>query len=202
MAKRRKRQTIKQLESQLQDLYDFEVPKVNLEQYATPPHIAALMLNTIDLTYYDIEDKFVADLGCGTARLSIGSLLCGASMVYGFDIDREALECGLRNVHELYGDDEDESDCNDRETIASSAYKCCERFNFIQADIASTDYTEFWGSMSKKFDTVIMNPPFGTKQTQGLDMLFLQQAINLADNVVYSLHKSSTREVSCFLHVL
>jgi len=43
-----------------------------------------------------------------------------------------------------------------------------------------------------EFDTVIMNPPFGTKQRH-LDKVFLGKAIQLG-GVVYSLHKSATRE--------
>lgn len=46
----------------------------------------------------------------------------------------------------------------------------------------------------KVFDTVIQNPPFGTKQNAGMDIKFLMTAFNLARNVVYSLHKSSTRD--------
>lgn len=46
----------------------------------------------------------------------------------------------------------------------------------------------------KVFDTVIMNPPFGTKHNAGMDMKFLMTAFNLGRNVVYSLHKSSTRD--------
>ena len=45
-----------------------------------------------------------------------------------------------------------------------------------------------------KFDTVIMNPPFGTKHNKGLDIKFLQTGLKLATNSVYSLHKTSTRE--------
>jgi predicted RNA methylase len=43
-----------------------------------------------------------------------------------------------------------------------------------------------------EFDTVIMNPPFGTKQRH-LDKAFLGKAIQTG-HVVYSLHKSTTRE--------
>jgi predicted RNA methylase len=43
-----------------------------------------------------------------------------------------------------------------------------------------------------EFDTVIMNPPFGTKQRH-LDKVFLGKAIRTG-RVVYSLHKSATRE--------
>lgn len=43
------------------------------------------------------------------------------------------------------------------------------------------------------FDTVVMNPPFGTKHNAGMDIKFLVAAINISRNVVYSLHKSATR---------
>lgn len=43
------------------------------------------------------------------------------------------------------------------------------------------------------FDTVIMNPPFGTKHNSGMDIKFLETALNLANTSVYSLHKTSTR---------
>lgn len=41
-------------------------------------------------------------------------------------------------------------------------------------------------------DTVLMNPPFGTKQAHA-DLHFLRCALNLG-RVVYSIHKSSTRK--------
>ena len=43
-----------------------------------------------------------------------------------------------------------------------------------------------------KFDTVIMNPPYGTRLSH-LDLRFLDRAFELAP-VSYSIHKSSTRE--------
>lgn len=45
----------------------------------------------------------------------------------------------------------------------------------------------------RAFDTVIMNPPFGTKHNSGMDIKFLETAMNLANTAVYSLHKTSTR---------
>lgn len=45
----------------------------------------------------------------------------------------------------------------------------------------------------KQFDTVLMNPPFGTKHNEGIDMKFLEVALKLSNNAVYSLHKTSTR---------
>jgi len=47
------------------------------------------------------------------------------------------------------------------------------------------------GTIRGSFDTVLMNPPFGTKQPHA-DIQFLQCAQNLAP-VIYSIHKSSTR---------
>lgn len=38
-----------------------------------------------------------------------------------------------------------------------------------------------------------MNPPFGTKKNTGRDIKFLETASRLTRNVIYSLHKSSTR---------
>lgn len=52
------------------------------------------------------------------------------------------------------------------------------------------DPSSKWG---KQFDTVIMNPPFGTKNNAGMDMQFLSSALFLARNAIYSLHKTSTR---------
>lgn len=57
--------------------------------------------------------------------------------------------------------------------------------------------TELFDESSKwhrVFDTVVMNPPFGTKHNAGIDMKFLTAAINASRNVVYSLHKTSTRD--------
>ena len=46
---------------------------------------------------------------------------------------------------------------------------------------------------SKMVDTVITNPPFGTKNNEGIDVQFLKTAIRLARRSVYSFHKTSTR---------
>ena len=43
------------------------------------------------------------------------------------------------------------------------------------------------------FDTVVMNPPFGTRNT-GIDTAFVLKGMEYS-NVVYSLHKTSTRDV-------
>lgn len=42
-------------------------------------------------------------------------------------------------------------------------------------------------------DTVLTNPPFGTKRNAGIDVQFLRTATRLARRSVYSFHKRSTR---------
>lgn len=43
-------------------------------------------------------------------------------------------------------------------------------------------------------DTVLTNPPFGTKDKEGIDVQFLKLACRLARHSVYSFHKSSTSD--------
>jgi putative methylase len=57
------------------------------------------------------------------------------------------------------------------------------RVEWVESDIEK---------VSGRFDTVIMNPPFGTR-TSHADTAFLRKAIELA-HVAYSIHKSSTRD--------
>lgn len=180
--------SIKQLEAFLSDFSDFEQPKVALEQYATPVHIAAIMLNTIDQVYDDLRDKLVADLGCGTGILSAGSYYCGAAMVVGFDVDLDALQIARDNVSQAFGDDDSSNESGSDAPIVS------ERLDFVQIDLSKNQNNTL--NINRTFDTVIMNPPFGTKHNAGLDMIFLKQAIDLATGAVYSLHKTSTRNVS------
>jgi len=59
---------------------------------------------------------------------------------------------------------------------------------FENFEIHEADASEF----SSKADTVIMNPPFGTRH-KGADIIFLERAASIA-NTIYSLHKTSTLE--------
>jgi len=158
---------LKQLEQHLQTIEGFENPKVLLEQYPTRPHIAACMLQTIHDTFDDIDNKMIADLGCGCGVLSIGSVMLGAGTVTGFDVDQDALEQFQENIADFEMDN----------------------IELVNADVASLG-DRFIG----KYDTVIMNPPFGTKHNKGLDIKFLETGLRLSSNSVYSLHKTSTRE--------
>ncbi|XP_053327764.1 rRNA N6-adenosine-methyltransferase METTL5 [Spea bombifrons] len=159
---------LKELEGCLQQVDSFENPKLLLEQYPTRPHIAACMLYTIHNTFGDIEDKVVADLGCGCGVLSIGAAMLGAGLCLGFDVDPDALEIFRTNAEEFE----------------------LTNIDMIQCDICSLPSD----SLVKSVDTVIMNPPFGTKHNKGMDMVFLRTALQMARTSVYSLHKTSTRE--------
>ena len=137
---------LKELESTLQQIDSFEKPKIALEQYATTPHIASQMLYMIDKTFDDLCQRAVADFGCGCGVLSIGAALL-ESRVISFDIDRDALETARRNA-----------ECFDIENI-----------DFVQMDLANDtlQLRERGNNKMTQVDTVIMNPPFGTKHNEG-----------------------------------
>lgn len=155
------------LEEYLQDLDGFEKPKVHLEQYATSAHVAARMLHTAESCFGDIEGKMVADLGTGCGTLAIGAAMLGAGISVGFEIDNDALEIAKRNI------------------------ECCEvGVEMVRCDVEA-GIGESWQG---KFDTVLINPPFGTKNNKGADVVFVQEGLRVATGAVYSLHKTSTRQ--------
>ncbi|KAF2881274.1 hypothetical protein ILUMI_24893 [Ignelater luminosus] len=158
---------LRHLQELLQQIDDFEEPKILLEQYVTPPHLASHMLHTIQAHYGDIDGKLVADLGSGCGALTIGAAALNAGCVIGFEIDEEALHVFNKNVQEQEFPNIDAVQCNVIKELPSRWYK--------------------------QFDTVIMNPPFGTKHNAGIDMDFLKIGFSLTKNSVYSLHKTSTR---------
>ncbi len=86
----------KGIEILLEKCGGYRNPKIELEQYITPSHIAAELLWLARLKG-DIEGKTIYDLGCGTGRLAIGCALLGASSVKGIDIDPDALAIAREN---------------------------------------------------------------------------------------------------------
>lgn len=163
---------LKQLESYLQQVDGFDDPKINLEQYVTSGHIASHMLYTIDQTFEDINNNVVADFGCGCGVLSIGSAMLGADHVFGMDIDSSALDKSSDNIAE---------------------FELESQIALVNCDVRSWNMLDYFASR-KIIDTVVMNPPFGTKNNKGMDLVFLQHAIQVANNSVYSLHKTTTRD--------
>lgn len=143
--------------------FDKSQLKITKEQYATDSEAAA---DAVWFAYMngDIEEKVVADLGCGTGPLGIAALLLGAGKVYFVDSDKEAVEICRRN-------------------IAAVAEHAKAKAVTIAADIAD---------FHNRVDTVVQNPPFGTK-TKHADRQFLLQAFKVAD-VIYSFHKVETAD--------
>ncbi|XP_045542883.1 rRNA N6-adenosine-methyltransferase METTL5 [Papilio machaon] len=158
---------LKVLEEYLQDLVGFKRPKIQYEQYETPSHIAAVALHTIQVRFEALENRLVLDAGCGPGVLALGASLLGANLVTGLDIDEDAINIIMENI--------DDNEITNVEVI--------------QTDFLNSN-TYRWKNY---FDTVLMNPPFGTKNNLGMDMKFLQMGLELSCDSVYSLHKSSTR---------
>ncbi|GBG28064.1 6-phosphofructo-2-kinase/fructose-2,6-bisphosphatase 2 [Hondaea fermentalgiana] len=157
---------LKQLESALSHVEPFREPRWDLEQYPTSAHIAARILYTADASFDDIEDKTVLDLGCGTCMLGIAAQILGSAYTLGVDLDPNALAVAVDNIEEMEVD-----------------------IDLINANVLD-------GSLplpAASFDTVVMNPPFGTRN-KGADVAFIETALRLSRKAVYSLHKSSTRD--------
>ena len=119
-----------------------------------------------------IFSRHVADLGCGCGVLSIGSVMLGAAFVTGFDVDDDALAVFKDNAEGFEIDN----------------------FDLVMADVTADHLASEGSRFRKAFDTVVMNPPFGTKHNKGIDMAFLRRGLEMARTAVYSLHKTATRE--------
>ena len=154
---------LKDLEYALSEVLPFDSPKVELEQVPTSSHIAARMIFTAANHYDDIEGRSVGDFGCGAGMLSIACNMLGALYTVGFEVDLEAVEDACVNIQKM------ELDVID----------------IVQMDICSL-------VLKHRFDTVVMNPPFGTRN-KGIDTIFVMKGMEYA-SVVYSLHKTTTRD--------
>ena len=109
----------------------------------------------------DIEGMRVFDPGCGTGVLSCGAALLGAEYVFGIDIDKKAIEAAEKNAEKL-------GVCVD----------------FLVSDINSFECI-------KKFDTIIMNPPFGAQNVHA-DRPFIDLALRCGDVVYGIFNRRST----------
>lgn len=72
----------------------------DLEQYRTPPKIAADVLYRA-LALGDIQGRSVVDLGCGTGMFLAGAGLLGASSLTGIDTDAASLKIAERVLEEF-----------------------------------------------------------------------------------------------------
>ena len=85
------------LRQQLSKLKDFNNPKASLEQYSTPPELAADMVHSAFMKGDLGEGSKVVDPGTGTGILAIGAALTGSTVV-AVEKDPEALETARENA--------------------------------------------------------------------------------------------------------
>lgn len=161
---------LRDLENALQEVRVFENPIAELEQYPTSAHLASQVVHMMDSTFHDINGKAVCDLGCGTGMLAIAAALSGSPFVLAVDVDPSAVTIAAENAKSTGVADE---------------------LQFCLADIIDGRFLSAHPKR-KPFDTVILNPPFGTKR-KGVDIAFLQTAMQISSGAVYSMHKTSTR---------
>ncbi|WP_435194569.1 METTL5 family protein [Natronomonas sp. EA1] len=156
--------TRQRLEQELAVVAGFDDPRLDLEQYHTPPDLAAHIIHTADLQG-DIEDRTVLDLGCGTGMLALGAALRGPERVVGLDIDAEALGTARQN----------------------------ERRVATRTDIAWARGDAARAPFCVEDATVVMNPPFGAQAgNEHADRRFLETAKALA-SVSYSVHNAGSQ---------
>lgn len=138
------------LEQALEVVPDFPDPQADREQYRTPAPVAA------DLLWQAAADgcitgRHVLDLGCGTGMFCLGAALLGAATVHGVDSDAAALGLARATLSDVDG--------ARRKTV------------FDVADVGT--WTPY-----RRFDTVLMNPPFGAQHgNRGADRAFYAKAL-------------------------
>jgi len=156
--------TKSQLTQQLGVVAGFDDPRVDLEQYRTPPDLAAHLVHRADLEG-DIEGKTVVDLGCGTGMLALAATLRGPRRAVGVDIDRGPLETARANA---------------RRVGSTSGV------SWVHADATRVPLCPDGPT------TVVMNPPFGAQDAnRHADREFLATAAEIAD-VSYSVHNADS----------
>jgi len=142
----------------------FDQPDTTLEQYPTDSEVAAAILWDAKM-HGEIEEKLVADFGCGTGILGIGALALGAKRVIFIELDAKVFPALMANLH----------------LLEQELKKEFSNYEIIQGNIENYHHP---------VDVVIQNPPFGTQEKHA-DLVFLKKALALAP-VAYSLHKTST----------
>jgi putative methylase len=158
--------TKSELTQQLGVVVGFNDPRADLEQYRTPPELAAHLVHTADLQG-DIDGRDVIDLGCGTGMLALGAALRGPRAVVGVDIDPAPLATAR---------------ANERRVGSTSAV------SWVRAD-ATREPLGPDGDV-----TVVMNPPFGAQSgSEHADRAFLETTARIAD-VSYSIHNADSAD--------
>jgi len=157
--------TKRELEGQLAVVAGFENPQATLEQYPTPPALAAHVIHLADL-HDDIEGRTILDLGTGTGMLTLGAALRGPARVIAVELDSGPLATAVEN----------------RRRVGTRT-----PIHWLQADA-----TRLPLSIPEPV-TVVMNPPFGAHDGQaGADRGFLSAVADMA-SVSYSVHNAGSK---------
>jgi putative methylase len=168
------------LTQQLGVVAGFNDPRVDLEQYRTPPELAAHLVHTADLQG-DIEGRIVVDLGCGTGMLALAAALRGPHSVVGLDVDGGPLATARTNERRVA-------------TISAVSWV---RADATAAPLCRPNTADGTDSVESDADagvTVVMNPPFGARDgNEHADRAFLSTAAGLAD-VSYSIHNADSAD--------
>ena len=185
--------------------------QILLEQYPTSAELTAAVVFSA-VQNGDLGPGLTAlDLGCGTAMLAIGCALVECDYVLGVDCDAEALAVATQNVNDLELEDcisfilgkvacngllASSVDSRSKGGKKSGRGRGRQRTAPRPAQSTTPTVTDDDGIplQDKCVDTVLTNPPFGTKHNAGMDVQFLRTATRLARKSVYSFHKSSTRD--------
>ena len=186
--------------------------QIRLEQYPTSPTLTASVV-LMALSHDDVgPGRSVLDLGCGTGMLLMGCALVDSDVVMGVDCDGEALAVAAQNAAELELENtflvqaavprtkqpakQQHRGRNGSKQRKGRVSAKAHHISETKADptAAAASNPQQFPLRRKCVDTVVTNPPFGTKHNAGMDVQFLRTALQVATRAVYSFHKSSTRE--------
>jgi len=156
-------ETRRRLAQELGVVAGFDDPVAALEQYHTPPDLAANIVHVADLQG-DIEDELVLDLGCGTGMLALGAALRSPARAVGVELDADALVTAREN----------------RRRVGARA-----AVDWVQGDATRL-------GLDPPPCTVLMNPPFGAQDgNEHADRAFLETAAAVS-RVSYSVHNADS----------
>lgn len=158
----------KKLEMLLSKLKEIPDPRPDLEQYRTPPSMVCDILFEA-LARGDIRGKNVCEMGCGGGPFAIGSWILGAVEVLGIDVDEKALQVAKDNIARA------------REELVEVPHS---PFELMSHDLNEPI------PLSPRFDTVLMNPPFGA-QKKHADRPFIERAMEVS-SICYSIHNGNS----------
>jgi putative methylase len=153
------------LAERLHGLTGFTDPDIELEQYPTPPDLAAHLLHLADLQG-DIAGRSVLDLGTGTGMLALAAACRAPARVIGLERDADALSIARENER----------------SVAPET-----PVDWVRADATRAPLAD------DSVSTVVTNPPFGARSgNEGIDRAFLQTAAAVS-SVSYSIHNAGSQ---------